>query len=457
MSQIMTWVLQGWPGSLESLKAESYYAEAQTFWHKRTELSVHDGCLLWGTRVVVPSTCRSKIATLLHEGHQGICKMKALARSYLWWPGIDRHLETIVKGCNICQELGKSPTRAPLQPWEWPDKPWSRLHVDYAGPLQGQMLLILVDAYSKWMDVHAVSTATTQKTVEKIRESIVTHGIPDSIVSDNGSCFTSNEFQAFCTANGIQHIRVAPYHPSSNGLVERAVQTLKGGLAKMRTGTFTERLQRFLMAYRNTPHATTGISPAELLMGRRPKTLLDLLRPNLADRVKKKQLDQKYYHDKTSHERHIGEGQAVFIRNFRRGPPWIPAEVIAARTPLSYDCRLVKRHIDHVKSRFPGISQDYKEHITQEKEHGNPKQQQCEDDGTANAEGLGEEADQATNDNPQPGPQTDPQQEGEPAQSEPVPTGSPTAVTVNLGPTSPETPAVRRSTRIRKPPDKLDL
>ena len=211
------------------------------------------------------------------------------------------------------------------------------------------MLLILVDAYSKWIDVHAVSTATTQKTVEKIRESIITHGIPDSIVSDNGSCFTSNEFQAFCTANGIQHIRVAPHHPSSNGLAERAVQTVKGGLAKMRTGTFTERLQRFLMAYRNTPHATTGISPAELLMGRRPKTLLDLLRPNLADRVKKKQLDQKYYHDKTSHERHIGEGQAVFIRNFRRGPPWIPAEVIAARTPLSYDCRLgdgrlVKRH-----------------------------------------------------------------------------------------------------------------
>ena len=113
MSQIMTWVLQGWPGSLECLKAESYYAEAQTFWHKRTELSVHDGCLLWGTRVVVPSTCRSKIATLLHEGHQGICKMKALARSYLWWPGIDRHLETIVKGCNICRELGKSPTPSP--------------------------------------------------------------------------------------------------------------------------------------------------------------------------------------------------------------------------------------------------------------------------------------------------------------------------------------------------------
>ena len=86
----------------------------------------------------------------------------------------------------------------------------------------------------------------------------------------------------------------------------------------MKTGTFTEPLQHFLMAYRNTPHATTGISLAELLMGRRSKTLLDLLRPNLADWIKKKQFDQKYY--KNSHERHFVEGQAVFIGKFGRGP-----------------------------------------------------------------------------------------------------------------------------------------
>ena len=113
MPRIQTWILQGWPASLESLKGESYYAEAQTFCNKRTELSVQDGCLLWGNHVVVPTKCRHTITKLLHEGHQGICKMKALARSYLWWPGIDNQLETVVKGCNICQELGKSPTRAP--------------------------------------------------------------------------------------------------------------------------------------------------------------------------------------------------------------------------------------------------------------------------------------------------------------------------------------------------------
>jgi transposase InsO family protein len=118
---------------------------------------------------------------------------------------------------------------------------------------------------------------------------MVTHGIPDVIVSDNGSCFTSAQFDSFCTSHGIRHIRVSPYHPSYNGLAERAVQAIKEGLCKMKEGTLAERLFRCLTTYRNTPHATTGITPAELLMKRRSKTLLDLLCPNASDRVRQKQ------------------------------------------------------------------------------------------------------------------------------------------------------------------------
>ena len=154
------------------------------------------------------------------------------------------------------------------------------MHVDYAGPFLGYMFLVIVDAHSKWMDVHNTGQAfTALMTIRRLRESFVQHGLPDKLVSDNGPCFTSSVFQDFMKQNGIRHIKVAPHHPASNGLAERAVQRFKAGVKKMQVGTLAERIARFLFAYSTTPHTTTGVAPAELLMGRKLKTRLDLVRP----------------------------------------------------------------------------------------------------------------------------------------------------------------------------------
>ena len=99
--------------------------------------------------------------------------------------------------------------------------------------------------------------------------------------------------------NGINHVTCAPFHPSSNGMAERAVQTFKQGLKNMKKSDVRTKVNRFLFRYRCTPHTVTGSTPAELLMNRRLRTPLDLLRPNLRDRVKRKQEDQKKYHDNT--------------------------------------------------------------------------------------------------------------------------------------------------------------
>ena len=90
---------------------------------------------------------------ILHDGHPGITKMKQLARSIVWWPRIDAHIETKVKHCEQCAMLQKSPSPVPLHPWEWPNRPWTRIHGDYAGPFMGKMFLVLIDAHSKWMEV----------------------------------------------------------------------------------------------------------------------------------------------------------------------------------------------------------------------------------------------------------------------------------------------------------------
>ncbi len=105
---------------------------------------------------------------------------------------MDSDIEEKVKGCPACQT---NPAQAPLHPWEWPKHPWSRLHADYAGPFMGKMFLVLVDAHSKWLEVHAVSSVTSATTIEMLRTIFATHGLPDILVTDNGSVFTSQELR----------------------------------------------------------------------------------------------------------------------------------------------------------------------------------------------------------------------------------------------------------------------
>ena len=305
-----------------------------------------------------PSGRQEKVLEELHEAHPGVVRMKALARNYVWWPGIDKELEETVRSCETCQLHARNPPGAPLHPWEFPAKPWSRLHVDYAGPFLGKIFLLVIDAFSKWLDVYMVQSATSQATIDKLRVSFAIHGLPDVIVSDNGSCFTSGDFEAFCHCQGIIHTKSAPYHPATNGLAERAVQTFKQGMKKLHPGSLEERLQTFLMYYKNSPHATTERTPAELLLGRSPKTVLDLIKPDLSGKVMKKQVLQKSYHDKTSRDRQFQLGEAVYVRNFGRGGVWMPATISQILGPVSYACTTkpgsqVKRHVDHIRTRHP--------------------------------------------------------------------------------------------------------
>ena len=142
----------------------------------------------------------------------------------------------------------------------------------------------IVDTHSRWPEVIPVSFNTTSKTVEVLRDLFARFGIPEQIVSDNDPQFASEEFQAFIKSNGIRHITSAPYHPATNGrLAERLVQTFKQALCAMfeSSKSVKEKLAKFLIAYRNTPHSTTGESPAQLLLGRSKRTRLDLVKPSL--------------------------------------------------------------------------------------------------------------------------------------------------------------------------------
>ena len=148
------------------------------------------------------------------------------------------------------------------------------LHVDFTGPFLGRTALILVDAHSKWLEVIQVSTPSSQQAIKAPRHIFSTHGLPEVLVSDNGSAFTSMDFATFVKS---RHIRCAPYHPA-NGQAERVVQTFKEAMKKMVTGRDLDtHLSRFLFQYRLIPHLTTGHFPAELMFGCKPRSHLDFL------------------------------------------------------------------------------------------------------------------------------------------------------------------------------------
>ncbi|XP_024921034.1 uncharacterized protein K02A2.6-like [Cynoglossus semilaevis] len=351
MAKVKTYLLQGWPVVVESEELRPYVK-------RKNELSLQDGCIFWGTRVVVPPPGRSQIMEEVHEAHPGVSRMKSLARSYVWWPRMDLDLENKVKSCIQCQANQKMSPPAPLHPWEWPDRPWSRLHLDFAGPFMGQMFLVMVDAHSKWIEGHIMGNITAPSTIEKLRQVFAVHGLPDTLVTDNGPTFTSELFSDFMGQNGIRHIRTAPFHPASNGLAERAVQTVKEGLKRMTGDSLSTRLSRFLFKYRLTPQTTTARTPAEMLMGRRPKSRLDLLRPDLKVKVARKQEKQKESHDLHARERLLKPGDKVYVRNFcsNSKQQWLPGVIMTQNGPVSYviklsDGREFRRHQDHVRLR----------------------------------------------------------------------------------------------------------
>ena len=345
LSKVFRYTMNGWPAVVDP--------DLVPYKSRMLELSIEQGCLLWGSRVIIPRSLRKAVLSELHETHPGMSKMKMLARSYVWWSGMDREIEEKVSNCNICQMMRNDPPTSQVHPWIFPNKPWSRLHIDYAGPVGGNMYLVVVDAYSKYPEVVKMSSTTSEATIRALREMFSRHGLPEVLVSDNGPQFVSGEFEEFCKANGIAHRTSAIYKPATNGQAERVVQILKNALkqAKLTRGHVDDVVARYLLTYRNTPHCTTGESPAMLLMGRRLRTRLDLMIPNVREHVEQKQ-ETMISHSADRGCRIFVEGESVLARNYS-GDKWITGEIDEVLGHKHYHVKLengqiVKRHVDQL-------------------------------------------------------------------------------------------------------------
>ena len=219
-----------------------------------------------------------------------------------------------------------------------------------------QNVFVIVDAHSKWAEVIEMKSTTAAATITELRRLFATYGLPEQVVTDNGPQFSASEFSSFLKSNGVKHIRCVPYHPSSNGAVERFIQTFKKAIRAGGTQgtTFHQRLMSFLLVYRSTPHSTTGVAPCALFLNRDLRTRFHLLKPDVKGRVMSQQAAQKSQHDQHSRARELCVGQRVLIRNYRPGEDWVPGVIVERRDPHSYMVKVANgqvwhRHIDQLK------------------------------------------------------------------------------------------------------------
>ena len=347
---VMDYVKSGWPSDPRRITNQP----AMAFHRIQESLGIINGALTFMDRVVVPLSLQSRVLSQLHRAHPGVNRMKMLARAYVYWPGINEDITRLVSACSPCQSVAKFPVKTNLASWPLAKEPWERVHVDFAGPVDSCTYFIMVDAFSKWPEVFIMTSTTSQSTIKILREVCSRFGNMKTLVSDNGPQFTSKEFASFCEGENIRHIKTPPFHPQSNGQVERFVDTLKRTLGKLRNNS--DHLQQFLQQYRATPHlsAPDNKSPAELMLGRKIRLPLDAVLPQLGQekRLINNQMEEEFNRKHGTRARDFYPKQSVLLR-LSAQHPWTSAEVVEriGRVMCNVLCdgRLIRVHINQLR------------------------------------------------------------------------------------------------------------
>ena len=370
LSAVVRYAREGWPQgpSTDTTTVEdSHMQTVQLFKKLKDSLSVTNGCLFYGSRLVIPTSLQPQVLEILHLGHFGIQRMKQLARTAVYWPGVDAAIVRMSQDCLSCAEHQNKPTKAPIHPWMVPEKPWSRIHVDHAINFMGSHWLVAVDAYSKYPCIHPTTSTSSKATMELLEQDFAHFGYPHTIVTDNATTFTSEEFQDWCRRRGITHLSGAPYHPETNGAAERLVQSMKNAFKKAQSNPKAA-LQEFLMQYRRTP-LPCGYSPSELLQGRQIRARIDVLIPTPTQLLQaqiNRQPDkaQRVASEKVNYSAGTPCYALYFGTRRDKDPRWVPAVVTKRLGPRTVNVRVFptgptwRRHIDQLLPRHTS-EEDY--------------------------------------------------------------------------------------------------
>ena len=330
--------------------------EFMSFYH---EINMVENILLRGQRIIIPSSMRKEMLHRIHQGHQGITKCQRLARNALWWPRVNQEIENMVNNCEACSK-NQVPRAEPMIGTKTPEYPWQKIGADFF-EWNNTTYLLLVDYLSRWIEIAKMTSTSGTKTVEHFKSLCARFGIPEEIRTDNGPQFVSHEFAQFCSQYEIKHTTSTPRYPQSNGESERAVKTVKNMLKKCADSNEDPHLA--MLNYRTSP-LESGLSPAEVMMGRklrtqipRPTTQLVKRIPNIRN-FREKDMEMKLK-IKTNYDKRKGVKEKREIEP--RAQVYLPqdkmkGEIIAKRgEPRSYDIRTPSGTLRRNTSQFNPI------------------------------------------------------------------------------------------------------
>jgi transposase InsO family protein len=262
LQTVMGYCKRGWP-DLACLQSP-----VQPYWQERDTYAVEQGLLLKGNRLIIPADMRVDVLDRIHDGHLGITKCRLRAKQAVWWPGLSKQLETLVTNCYVCSRE-RTQRAEPMVKSTFPARPWQKVGSDLF-QYRGQQYLLVVDYYSRYIEIAKLSYTTSPDIVVHLKSMFARHGIPEVFISDNGPQYSAHTFREFMQQYGTCHITSSPRYPQGNSEAERAVQTIENLLKKAKDPYLA------LLAYRTTP-LENGSSPAELLMGRRLRNTLPMI------------------------------------------------------------------------------------------------------------------------------------------------------------------------------------
>ena len=317
--------------------------DLREFWNFREDLSVENGLVLKRHRLVIPSRLRPQMLQIIHQGHMGTEKCLLKAKESLFWPGISRDIKELTANCATCIQFSKQQPKEALCPHSVPSFPWQKLGCDLFD-YQGAQYLLVADYYSKYPILRKLNSTTSAAIINHLKSIFAEHGIPESLVTDNGPQYSSREFAAFCDHWGINHITSSPLYPKSNGFIERMVQTVKNLLKKSDAAGQDPYLA--LLSYRTTPIDSNLPSPAKVLNQRDYRTQLpcsgrlqrsQTMECNQEQLQHRQDVQKQQYDGKSPRElQKLVPGQEVSVFQ-PRTKTWVPVEVKRETTqPRSY-------------------------------------------------------------------------------------------------------------------------